>query len=145
MGNILNAPWKLATIGAGVLAAILGFFLFTSTLENRSLTKQKLELVDRIENPHTGYVARLAQANANVVELRTAIQRQNTIIRERENEARQAQAQLEQLRTRLAAAQRETAQMQERLRRFMATPPRGNTLEERVRDVDNRIMEDLRR
>lgn len=143
--GILSAPWKLATIGAGVVAAILGFLLISSQLENRNLNSQKAELIQRIEDPRTGYVARLTQANANVVELRTAVERQNTVIRQREGEARAAQAELERLRGQLRQAQAQSAQAQARLREFLATGPRGASLEERVRDIDNRILEDLNR
>jgi len=143
--SILNAPWKLATIGAGVVAALLGFFLISAHLENKSLNTQKAELVDRIENPQTGYVARLAQANANVIELRTAIERQNVVIRQREGEAREAQANLESLRAQLREAQARSADLNRRLQRFLATKPQGATLEDRVNDIDRRVLEDLNR
>lgn len=141
---LLGAPWKLATIGAGIVAATLGFLLFMSNMEKASLNEQKAELTDRIENPRTGYVARLAQANANVVELRTSIERQNTVIRQREGEARQAQAELERLRGELRTAQANSAELRQRLQRFMATRPQGDSLTERVNDIDRRVLEDLK-
>lgn len=143
--GILSAPWKIATLGAGVVAAILGFLLFTSHLENKSLVAERDRLVLRIEDPKTGFIARLTQANANVVTLQGAVKSQNEKIAAAGVKAEADRQQLERLRKELALAQAETAKMQTRLNQFMATKPQGNSLSERITDIDGRILKDLKR
>lgn len=143
MSNFLAAPWKIATLAAAIVAAVVGFMLFMSYNDNKNLEGQKQELVKRIEDPKTGYVARLTQANANVVTLRAAIENTNKQMALREGEAKVRNAELVRLRAQLASAQAETRAMQVRLQRFLATKPQGDNLDARVRDIDARILKEL--
>lgn len=132
--------WKIATGGAAILALVLGFFLLTTTLENRSLTKQRDKLSLSITDPNTGYIARLTQSRTNVVTLEGAIKTQNEAY---EKQSKAAQAELARLKKELSAAQAETRASERRLSQFLATKPKGNTLAERVTDIDNRVLKDL--
>lgn len=131
-------------MAAGLVGVVLGFMLWLSYHDNRGLMKQKMELVARIEDPKTGYVARLAQSNANVVTLREAITFTNEQMKVRDSEAKVRSAELVRLRAQLAVAQSETRQMQSRLRLFLANKPQGATLDARVRDIDARILSELK-
>lgn len=142
--SFFAAPWKLATLSAGVIAAIIGFMLFMSHVENKSLVHQRQALINRIEDPKTGYVARLSQANANVETLRAAIVYTNQQMALRQTEATAGKAELNRLRGELFKAQAETRAMQVRLKQFLATKPQGDTLDKRVRDIDNRVLTELR-
>ncbi len=143
ISNLLSAPWKLATAAAAVIAIVVGVMLFMSYNDNQNLEGQKQELVRRIEDPKTGYVARLTQANANVVTLRAAIETTNRQLELRKDESAKSNAELNRLRRELLVAQAETRQMETRLRQFLATKPQGATLEARVRDIDARILKEL--
>jgi glycosyltransferase A (GT-A) superfamily protein (DUF2064 family) len=142
---MFSAPWKLATAGAAVLTAILGVFLFMSHLETKQLTAQRNKLIAQIEDPKTGFVARLTQANANVETLQDAVKVQNVKLQEQAVAAESDKRRLAALRVELATAQKETAAMQLRLNHFLATKPQGDTLDARVRDIDKRILEELAR
>lgn len=137
--NLLSAPlWKITTAGVGLVCLILTALLMTSAFENRSLTKQRTELSNRINDPVTGYVVRLAQAQTNVETLKVAL---NTQRQSFETESAKQNAALAASEQRYAKARSETAAMQVRLNRFLATKPQGSTLEDRVRDIDARMME----
>lgn len=142
---MFSMPWKIGTGIAAIMAVILGFLLFSSYNDNKALLTQKQELVSRIEDPKTGYVARLTQANANVVTLRAAIEDTNQKMRLREAEAENSRVKLSQLNKKLAEAQAETRAMEVRLKQFLATKPQGGTLDARVRDIDSRVLKELRR
>lgn len=140
MTNLFSAPWKLATIAGGLVSLVIGGLLITSYIENREISKQRDELQRSITDPETGYIARLTQAKANVVELNAALETQNAKYRQLSAESAAA---LEASRRRLLAAQRERDQLQSRLDTFLAQPIEGETLEERVLDVDRRAMKEF--
>lgn len=140
MGFVTAPLWKIGTIGAGVICAVLMFFLATSASENRELTKQRTALSDRINDPKTGYVVRLSQAATNVETLKVALETQRKSFQLKESERNLALAASER---RLAIAQAETRGMEVKLSRFLATKPQGSTLEDRVRDIDARAMTEL--
>lgn len=138
--TVLSTPWKLATIVAGVLNLVIGGFLVTSYVENRAISNQRDALQRSITDPKTGYVARLTQAQNNVATLTEQIKQQNVAYREL---SAQSAAKLADTKQRLAAAQRETARMQARIDAFMKQKIEGDTLEERVLDVDRRAVEEF--
>lgn len=138
---ITSAPWKLATIVAGVVTLGLTATLVVVKLDNRQLTKLNEQLDERINNPSTGYVARLAQANTNVETLKVELAQQNEAFKKKsESDA----ARLRDTEAKLAAALVERARIQRQVDAFLAIKPRGNTLEERVVDVDTRLLEILK-
>lgn len=137
---VLPSPWKLATILTGVVSLVLTSLLLASYFENRNLTRQSAQMSETINNPKTGYIARLAQANTNVAQLRTSVEVQNRAYRELQSVSA---ARLAATERRLALAQAETRRMERNLAEFLATAPQGTTFEERVRDIDERILEEL--
>ena len=138
--SLFSTPWKLATIGAGILSLVLVSLLMASGFENRDLTRQRTELANRINDPKTGFVVRLAQAQTNVETLKVALETQRASFKKESDKQNLALRASEQ---RLATAQRETRAMEVKLQRFLATKPQGDTLEDRVRDIDERAMTEL--
>lgn len=132
--------WKAATGAAGVVVLALAFLLATSYMENRSLANQRNKLSQQINDPKTGYIAKLAQAQSNVVILTMALDEQNKKIEKlgAEHRARVAEAE-----RRLKEAQRQTIIMERKLAGFLATGPNGSTLEERIRDIDERALKEF--
>jgi hypothetical protein len=146
-------PFSLPSLGSGLLfkiglgvaavaSLVMAYFLFTMSIENENLVKERDRLSLSITDPNTGYIARLTQSRTNVVYLEQAIKTQNEAFK-RQSDA--SKAELERLKKELAAAQARTRAQEKRLAAFMATKPQGVTLEERVTDIDNRILEDLKR
>lgn len=141
MLNIFTGQlWKWATGGAAVVALILCGLLMTSYFENQSLTKQRNALAQQINDPKTGYIAQLSQARTNVAQLRQTIAVQN---REIDRLSAESRARLAEAERRLAAAQAATRRMERQLAQFLATGPQGATLEERIRDIDERAMKEF--
>lgn len=133
-------PWKLATIGAGIVSVILISLLLASYFENRNLIHQRDALTAQINDPVTGYVAQLSQARTNVAQLERSIVTIRTTL---QAQAAEANAKLHNTEMQLAAAQATNREMEVRLRRFLGTAPQGNNLEERIRDVDRRATEEF--
>lgn len=141
IGTLTAAPWKLATIGAGVVSLGLAGLLVAAKIENRQLTTLNSTLDDRINHPQTGYVVRLAQAHTNVETLKGEIARQNEAFRELSDAD---QARLRETEGKLSTALQERAKIQRQVEAFLASPPKGSTLQERVLDVDTRLLEMLK-
>lgn len=134
--------WKVGA-GFAVLATIvLGFYLVKAQLDNRSLTKDKTALTKSINDPVTGYIARLNTATNNVIILKAAVDKQNS---EFTKQSKAAQAEMTRLRAELKIAQAEKAVLQRRVEQILAKPIDGKTLEERVNSVDKQVLEDLKK
>lgn len=139
--NFLSAPlWKIATIGTGILTAILAGLLIKSYFENRELTQQRSALYAEINDPKTGYVVRLAQETTNVETLKVALDTQR---RSFEVKAAERASVLANTQRQLADAQARTRTMQLKLDRFLSTKPQGATLEDRIRDIDRRALSEF--
>jgi hypothetical protein len=134
--------WKVGTIGAAVLAVIIGIFLFSANMENKRIISERDKLSIQINDPKTGYIARLTQARANTDALEAAIVSQNAAMQRQSTEAK---LKIEDLRKELAAAQKRSLEAERRLAAFMATKPQGSSLEARVLDIDRRLLKDLNR
>lgn len=132
--------WKVATAAAGVVSLVLIALLLAANVENRNLMKQRTELSKQINDPETGFVARLTQARTNEAQLRVAIERQRQTF---QAAAEQNNARLVETERQLAAAQVQTRQMETRLRSFLSTAPQGSTAEEQISDIDSRGLEEM--
>lgn len=132
--------WKVATVITGILSIGLVSLLLSSYFENRDLLNQRTELVKAINDPKTGYVAQLTQARTNVVQLEVALDTQRHSF---EAKAAEREAVLARTAEQLAVAQQQTRAMEKRLSSFLATKPKGATLEERIRDIDARGMKEM--
>lgn len=99
----------MGKIAIGVCAMLL-VALVDRSIRVHNLRNDVAELTDRIENPETGYIARLATCHANVTTLRGSIDEQNAAIDglKRESAARtaEAEAELAKARTAISAAER---------------------------------------
>lgn len=130
--------------GAGVAVVALlttSGFLIAAKVENNRVTSLNRVLDDRITNPETGYIVLLEREQTNAQTTKRALETQVADLRAAA--ARDA-ARLAETERRLSAAQRETAQARRDAARIMATPPQGDTLEQRVLDVDARLLETLK-
>ncbi len=137
----ITAPlWKILTGGAAVLAVVLAGLLFSSYLTNRDLSAQRTVLSQRINDPKTGYIAQLAQSRTNVEQLKASIAQQNIAY---DKLSKDSADRLAATKLALAQAQRETAVMQRKLDGFLSTKPQGVTLEDRVRDIDHRALQEF--
>lgn len=132
--------WKYATGAAAVVALILSSLLLASYFQNRGLETEKEKLAQLINDPKTGYIAQLAQARTNVAQLQRAVETQNAAI---ERLSAEGKARLAESERRLAAAQAQTKQMEKKLAGFLATKPQGDTLEDRIQDIDARAMKEF--
>jgi hypothetical protein len=142
LGNLPGIPniWKIATGAAGVVSLVLISLLMTTYFENRDLLNQRTVLMKSINDPLTGYVAQLAQAHTNEETLKTTVTRQTVAYNQL---SRDSQAKLAAAEAALKVQQGVTRQMEVKLHDFMATKPKGATLEDRVRDIDTRAMSEL--
>jgi len=132
--------WKIATGVAAALALSMMALLMSSYFTNRDLTAQRDVLADRINDPTTGYVAQLAQARTNVAQLEKAVAQQNEAYTRLST---QSLNRLAESRRQLAEAQAQTRVMERKLAGFLATKPQGATLEDRVRDIDARALQEF--
>lgn len=137
----LPSPWKLATIISGFISLGMVALLATTYMENRHLVSQNLQMDQKINDPKTGFVTRLAQANTNIEQLKVSIDRQNQAYASLQAESA---ARLRETERRLVMAQSQTRAVEARLNHFLATGPQGTTLQERVEDIDARILTELR-
>lgn len=133
--------WKLAAGGAVAVTLGLAATLVVVKIDNNQLANLNAQLDARINDPSTGYVARLAQATTNVETLKAALVEQNTVY-QRKSDADAAR--LRETEAKLAVALIERAKIQKQVNAFLAIKPRGNTLEDRVLDVDTRLLEMLK-
>jgi hypothetical protein len=133
--------WKIATGLAGVASLALGGMLISSNIENRAISKQRDGLTSLITDPKTGYVARLTEANTSIHTLKVSIETQNKAYASLSETSKR---QLAESNRRLVLAQAQTKTMEKRLAGFMATKPQGATLEDRVRDIDSRVLTELK-
>jgi len=132
--------WKIATGVAAALALSMMALLMSSYFTNRDLTAQRDVLANRINDPNTGYVAQLAQARTNVAQLEKAVAQQNEAY---DRLSTQSLNRLAESRRQLAEAQAQTRVMERKLAGFLATKPQGATLEDRVRDIDARALQEF--
>jgi len=132
--------WKIATGAAGLISLILAGFLVSSYLENRSLTKQKNDLVTQINDPDTGYVAQLAQAHTNVKQVQTAMAEEQASFKAQQSAAN---AKLAETEATLQRVQAQNKEVNQRLQKFLTTTPQGATHDERMSDIDQSALKDL--
>lgn len=133
--------WQLGGVTAAIALVVASGFLIAAQVENRRLVEQNRVLDDAITNTTTGYIVRLAQAETNVVTVRTALEKQVADLRAT---ADAAEARLRETEADLAQAQRETREARRAAAEILRDRPQGETLEDRVLDVDQRILESLK-
>lgn len=132
--------WKFGAIGGALVSLVLGGLLIAAKIEIGVLEDDKKELSDSINNPVTGYAARLQQSNANVAVLKAAVVDQNQKL---EALAVQSARDLERTRREIALVKRENRELQGTVDDFLAQPVAGDTLGDRIMDVDRRAIEEF--
>jgi hypothetical protein len=145
INGALGLKWKILT-GAGVAATvIMGIALLIAYSDNAHLQKVARNQDILINgNPDTGtpgYVQKLAQAETNTQQLKSAIDAQRVAF---EAKAAKDAAVLADTTRLLSAAQAETRDARAAAAKLLASPAHGDTLDARVRDVDARILETLK-
>lgn len=140
LSSILGLKWKIGAIAAALALAAAAFFLFQAQMENRHLVTENTRLDARINDRTSGYVVQLAQATTNVKTLEAALNTQNERLREQATTSGQRLAELSATVTRI---QRENQKLRTDATSLMATRPQGDTLEQRILDIDRRNLETL--
>lgn len=130
LDRLTAIKWQIAT-GVGAAISIgLSLALLMAKIEIRHLTKV-----------NNGLTVDLTHSKANVATLESAIATQNAALEQMGRDAAAAVALSE---ARVEAANVARKQAEHRAAALLADKPRGRTLEERVLDVDARIMEALK-
>jgi len=137
---LTSLKWQLIGGAAGVaLLTVSGLWVY-ATIDNRHLTKVNRDLTAEIEAPVTGFRARLATETVNRANLEASLERQNA---EWQRQSAAGAATLADTTRRLAIAQKATRRAEGKVAVLLASPPKGNTLAERLADVDARVLESL--
>lgn len=138
LGFLQGQLWKAGAIGAGAAAIGLAVALGVTTLQKNAAVKRADGLYAEIHAPVSGYKARLTNCEGNERRLDKALADQNTAIADlrKTSDAKIAEAQRGFL-----AAQREAASARNAADRLAGAVPVGNTVCERLLDVDAMIKE----
>ena len=113
----------LGSIAFGVSALVLGFMLLGARVELSALRSDVAALEARIDDPLTGFVARLAQCQTNVNNGLDVIERNNADIAARDAEAARHQAEFDAVNAEL---RRERAEAERRVGAILAATARPN-------------------
>lgn len=130
MIDFLSAPWKLGTIAFGALSLGLCAKVVILNHQNGNLRDQL-----------TVAQANLVTAQDNEKRLESAISDQNAAIKRLSDESSRRIAQSE---AALAEAKRQTREAQMRAGALLKTPIKGDNLEQRVLDVDAKVLGGLK-
>ena len=122
--------WQIGAGAAALVALGLAGSLLVAKIENRTLTKQ----LDQQGKA-------LSQARSNVTTLEAAVAKQNAEI---ERQGRLAAERLARTEAALAEAAVGRRDAERRSAGLLKNPPKGDTLDARIRDVDARILEALK-
>lgn len=136
--GLTSVKWQALTGLATVAALGLSVALMIEKVESRHQRKLATNYYALIHDKNTGYIAQLAQMRSNLAALQGSLDQQSAAVRKisAESEARLADAA-----QKLVAAQQATKRAESRVAVLLSNPPRGNTLEARILDVDARVME----
>jgi len=138
---MIGLRWKLVAGGGIILLLIVSGFLLYAQIENRHLARVNAELDARINNPTTGLLVTVAQCRTNAETAIGAVEQQNSALATRAAESARALADTT---AKLEAAQKLTRAAESRVAVLLSRPPVGVTLEDRVKDVDARLLESLK-
>lgn len=139
--DLLGIKWKLIGGAAGVALVVMTGMLVRSYVEKRSLIETNTELDRQINDPKTGFRVVLATEQANRANVEAGLERQNAALK---TEAAATRVRLTTATRNLEAAQLRTLAAERQVAVLLATPPKGDTVAERVSDVDARVLEDLK-
>ena len=140
-GLLGGIKWKIGAVVGGIGMVGCAVALLFAHIENRHLTKVNDNLDRQINAPKVGYVARLADAEHNTALLKGEIVKVNGKLKQQADESARKLAETTAI---VARVQRENVTLKQQAARLLATPPKGDTLEARMRDVDARVLEGLK-
>lgn len=140
-GFVSGQLWKLTTAAAVVVALGFAGWLVAVKIENGHLTRTNAALSDSINNPATGYIAKLAQAHTNVATLTGALADQNAKLTAKSAKDAAALAAAQKA---LTNAKASVAALQKRARATLAYKPVGETSCARTADVIKNYLEGLK-
>lgn len=126
-------------LAATLVAASMS--LVFAKIEVRHLKKVNTRLEQLINDPATGYVAKLAQSHSNAANLEARIEQQNQAFLLMQKQGAEALAATVE---RLAVSQKATKAAEARAAALLSRAPQGVGLEARVSDVDARVLEALK-
>lgn len=132
--------WQIGAVGASLLALTLGIALIFQMGETRSAEQQRDTLSDQINNEETGFVVRLDRCRSNNATLKTAIEDQNDAIEQLTTET---EARLTASEAAVSNAEQRAAAAEDRAWRLRHTQPQGETMCDRVIEVDEMVLESL--
>lgn len=125
----------------GVAGTIgFGVWLAESRIQIGYLDMRVATLTKRIEDPKTGYVVKLAQAETNSVTCAATIADQNEST---QKFSQQSEAALQEAAANYAAEHAQRVAAERQIGTIMSATPAGNTVCQRVESVDTQIMKDL--
>ena len=127
MLNILT--WKVGTFAFGALLIGAGITIAVLKIDNSRL----LSRVTTLQSD-------LATAKANQDNLKAAIDQQNEAIKENQ---RQQQQRITAMQAKLKDAEKARATAERKATKILNSPIKGNNLEDRIIDVDARLLESL--
>lgn len=139
--GIAGLPWKLATAGLAAVSIGLGVYTAVVSLDRARIEVERKSLEQQIQDPKTGYVARLAQAETNVVTARAAVDQQNATL---QSKSAADAAALADLSKQVAQANAATAAANTKIDRLLKTPLAGADACARMNDADKRLLETLK-
>lgn len=139
--SLTTVPQKLMLGGLGAALLVAGTYNVMQAVENRHLSAENTKLDTRINDPKTGYVVKLTQAETNTTTCTAAIGRQNAAIRAQSD--RDA-ATIAAIQARYDAEHTTRVKAENSAAAFLAHKPQGSTLQDRVLDVDALILGDMK-
>lgn len=134
-GSVL--AWPTAIV-AGIAAAALGVTVTVQHFEMRSLQASNSALHLAIEDPHTGWAAKLAQSETNNAGLKIQIADTNTKIKAQSD---LSTATIAKLTKQVAAANAEAVTERNRIAAILVPPLQGLTRCDRYDEADKRLLE----
>jgi hypothetical protein len=132
--------WKLATALAGIAALGLAISLGVANFRLHEMTRARDAAISSIQDPKTGFIARLATCHDNLARANEAITQQNAAIAA---EAVKAAEQAAAAKAALDAAQ-ETIRAQQAKVAELLKPLTGNDACKRMNEIDDRMKEGLK-
>lgn len=139
--KLTTLPQRFMLGGLGVALLAAGTFNVVQAIENRHLSSENTRLDTRINDPKTGYVVRVTQAETNVATCSTTITRQTNAIK---LQGQQDAAIIAAVQKRYDVEHASRVRAENSAAAFLAHKPQGATLQDRVLDVDAQILGDLK-
>lgn len=141
LAEIRARIWQIGTLGAAVIAIGLLVMLGLTHVELNHARHDVAALNARIEDPQTGYIARLATCHGNVGRLQATLDQQTAAVAAKSAADAKALAKAE---ADLAAERGRSAALQVRANATLAYKPAGADACARIEDIRRRYVEGLK-